>query len=227
MSTGTAPYTGWDQRPEGGSMRLAMRSALPVLVASVVIVGAATTAAGAAPAPHGATGPPTKSVSYDGYHVRVPASWPVYDLARNPTTCVRVDVHAVYLGHPGRSQRCPAHLVGRTTALLLEPYDAIGRRHVSRDASAVQVLSARTSAARGQVLVTATYRTDRGAALALLAAGSPLSARVPRRSRSRRHSRLPRRAVGRPPHRTPRPLRRCSRLTATASTPARLRTPRR
>jgi hypothetical protein len=156
-------------------MRLGVRRALPIIVTSVVIAGLATTAAVAQPAVPGATGPPTKAVSYRGYHVAVPASWPVYDLARWPTTCVRVDVHAVYLGHPGRSQRCPAHLVGRTTALLLEPYDAIARRHVSRDASAVQMLSTRTPGANSQVLVTATYRTDRGAALAVLAAGSPLS----------------------------------------------------
>lgn len=160
-------------------MRLAVRRALPIIVIAAVVGASATTAAVAEPAAGGATGPPSRTVSYHGYHVTVPASWPVHDLARWPTTCVRVDVHAVYLGHPGANQRCPARLIGRTTSLLLEPYDAIGRRHVSRDPSAVQVLSARTPISRSQVLVTATYGTDRGAALALLAVGSRLSGARP------------------------------------------------
>jgi hypothetical protein len=51
----------------------------------------------------------------------VPASWPVYDLAADPSTCVRFDRHAVYLGSPSPDQRCPAHAVGRTETLLIEP----------------------------------------------------------------------------------------------------------
>lgn len=62
-----------------------------------------------------------KRVRYRGATVTVPASWPVFDLARSPGTCVRFDRHAVYLGRPGPLQRCPAHLVGRSEALLLEP----------------------------------------------------------------------------------------------------------
>ena len=55
-----------------------------------------------------------KPVRYAGYTIQVPASWPVYRLDRDPGQCVRYDRHAVYLGLPGASQRCPAHLVGRT-----------------------------------------------------------------------------------------------------------------
>ncbi|MER6398023.1 DUF1906 domain-containing protein [Kitasatospora sp. NPDC001603] len=51
----------------------------------------------------------------------MPADWPVIDLTADPTACVRFDQHAVYLGTPGTRQDCPAHLVGRTEALLLEP----------------------------------------------------------------------------------------------------------
>src|SRR5215207_1161770 len=62
-----------------------------------------------------------KQVRYRGYVVDVPASWPVQDLAADPSTCVRFDRHAVYLGSPSRDQRCPAHAVGRTETLLIEP----------------------------------------------------------------------------------------------------------
>jgi hypothetical protein len=72
------------------------------------------------PAPaHAATA--TRSLHYDGRIVRVPRSWPVYDLRRHPTMCVRFDRRAVYVGTPGRAQRCPAHVVGRHRAILIEP----------------------------------------------------------------------------------------------------------
>jgi hypothetical protein len=40
---------------------------------------------------------------------------------------VRFDVHAVYLGHPGADMNCPAGLVGRADAVLVEPTE--GQRH--------------------------------------------------------------------------------------------------
>src|SRR6266566_3251479 len=75
----------------------------------------------------------TKSVTFHGYKVEVPTSWPVVDLTRNPSACVRFDVHAVYLGHPGASQSCPARVVGRTEALLVEPIDKTSRARVRDD----------------------------------------------------------------------------------------------
>ena len=63
----------------------------------------------------------TKLVSYRGWHARVPASWPVYRLAAHPHTCLRFDRHAVYLGTPSTSQRCPAGLIGRTASILVSP----------------------------------------------------------------------------------------------------------
>jgi hypothetical protein len=66
-------------------------------------------------------GPALRTIDFRGYAARVPASWPVYDLARDPQTCVRFNRHAVYLGTPGQQQRCPAHAAGHTSALLLEP----------------------------------------------------------------------------------------------------------
>ncbi len=62
-----------------------------------------------------------RTVSYRGYAFEVPASWPVHRLAADPSTCVRFDRHAVYLGHPGSEQSCPAHVVGRSGVVLVEP----------------------------------------------------------------------------------------------------------
>ena len=72
-------------------------------------------------APHGAGQPPGfKVVRFAGYTIRVPASWPVYRLDRDPSRCVRYDRHAVYLGQPGANQQCPAHLVGRTATISIQ-----------------------------------------------------------------------------------------------------------
>ena len=67
-----------------------------------------------------ASRPALKVVRYAGYTIRVPASWPVYQLDRDPGRCVRYDRHAVYLGHPGANQQCPAHLVGRTATVSIQ-----------------------------------------------------------------------------------------------------------
>src|SRR5882757_4210670 len=78
-----------------------------------VIAGARLTAAvkpakAAEPAePAKAAEPASQTVTFGGYTVSVPASWPVYDLTKNPRQCVRYDVHAVYLGTPGPDTNCP------------------------------------------------------------------------------------------------------------------------
>ncbi len=86
-------------------------------------------------------------VVYAGLAVTVPASWPVYDLAAHPATCVRWDRHAVYLGTPGADQACPAHLVGRTEAVLVTPAatTAVGAAARS-DAPAVAAVAGRVPA---------------------------------------------------------------------------------
>src|SRR6478752_4433698 len=75
---------------------------------------------------------PVKVVRYHGYVVRVPRSWRVYDLARNRHVCVRFDRHALYLGAPTAQEQCPAHTVGRTEAILLQPANATIRRALAR-----------------------------------------------------------------------------------------------
>lgn len=87
-----------------------------------LVVAAVTALAGAPGA--GAQAAGTKTVAYHGVRLRVPANWPVRDLAAHPDTCVRFDRHAVYLGHPGTRQACPAKVRGKTDALLVEPLDA-------------------------------------------------------------------------------------------------------
>jgi Domain of unknown function (DUF1906) len=91
-----------------------------------VIVGARLTAAvepASAAEPANAAEPArmgTQTVTFGGYTVSVPASWPVYDLTKNPRQCVRYDVHAVYLGTPGPDQDCPSNLVGRVDTVSIE-----------------------------------------------------------------------------------------------------------
>jgi hypothetical protein len=62
-----------------------------------------------------------KTVVYEGYELQVPASWPVYRLDQHPRTCVRYDVHAVYLGTPGPDMQCAAGLIGRTQTVSFIP----------------------------------------------------------------------------------------------------------
>ena len=59
-------------------------------------------------------------MTFGGYTVSVPASWPVYDLTKNPRQCVRYDVHAVYLGTPGPDPDCPPNLVGRVDTVSIQ-----------------------------------------------------------------------------------------------------------
>jgi glycoside hydrolase-like protein len=66
-----------------------------------------------------------KTVAYAGYEFQVPASWPVYRLDEHPKTCVRYDVHAVYLGRPGTDMRCTAGLVGRTQTVSVIPGEGV------------------------------------------------------------------------------------------------------
>jgi Domain of unknown function (DUF1906) len=63
--------------------------------------------------------PAMKTVAYRGYAIRVPSTWPVYLLSKDPRQCVRYDVNAVYLGTPGPDQSCPPHLVGHADTVSI------------------------------------------------------------------------------------------------------------
>ncbi|HEY1643772.1 MAG TPA: glycoside hydrolase domain-containing protein [Streptosporangiaceae bacterium] len=96
---------------------LAGAGADAALAGSPVPGPAALTAASVA----GRAAPAWQQVSYRGVRLRVPASWPVVNLARHPRACPRLDVHAVYLGRPGPDPSCPAGLQGKTEAVALTP----------------------------------------------------------------------------------------------------------
>jgi hypothetical protein len=113
----------------------------------------------------------TKVVRYHGYKLVVPAAWPVYDLAANPTVCVRFNRHAVYLGRPSSRERCPAHAVGRTEAILVAPLAAHGASAQGATGPALPEVRARQAQPRNGsstqlavpsagVLVTATWSGD-------------------------------------------------------------------
>jgi hypothetical protein len=89
----------------------------------------------------GASNPPAgfQGVEYAGLQFRVPDDWPVYDLSKDPSRCVRFDHHAVYLGHAGAKQDCPAQLVGRTEAVQVEPIDATSQTTAARAKAPIEI----------------------------------------------------------------------------------------
>ena len=101
-------------------MRRAITIAVVVAVTFMTFAGIARSRAGSGAIPARLTAAGLQQVRFGGYTFRVPASWPVYRLDRDPTRCVRYDRHAVYLGRPGADQQCPAHLVGRTTTISMQ-----------------------------------------------------------------------------------------------------------
>ncbi|MGA8114459.1 MAG: DUF1906 domain-containing protein [Actinocatenispora sp.] len=107
---------------------------------------------------------PLHVVRYHGLQLRVPASWPVVDLARRPGVCARVDRHAVYLGAPRERASCPPRITGRTETITVRP---LGTRVVPDTTILPTGLpeslpdnadhSARWAVQDAGVLVTATY----------------------------------------------------------------------
>jgi len=147
------------------------------------VTSAATSSSAASPG--SANG--LRTVTYRGVQFDVPGDWPVYDLAADPSTCVRFDVHAVYLGQPGEDMNCPAGLVGRADAVLVEPTDGEPHRgsqggHQNGDVAsatqsglAVQVAADRAAAREvaadvpsAGVSVTLTYRDSDATAQQIL-----------------------------------------------------------
>lgn len=123
-----------------------------------------------------------RTLHYRGYTLRVPAAWPVYDLQRHPATCVRFDRHAVYLGTPSARQSCPAHVAGRTEAILVRPVAAAAatgpRGRLTPAAGRIDTFTS------GRVLVTATWASDRAGLAAIVA--HRLTATAPDTRRPRR-----------------------------------------
>ncbi|MFB6894556.1 DUF1906 domain-containing protein [Kitasatospora sp. NPDC056327] len=102
----------------------------------------------------------------------MPESWQVVDLTADPTSCVRFDRHAVYLGTPGSEQNCPAGLTGRTEALLVQPYQGADAAGTTVSAIAHEVVATAPG-----IRATATYDTDQALVRGILAgAGLPVGA---------------------------------------------------
>jgi hypothetical protein len=112
-----------------------------------------TVSAAATPA-SAAAGRAWRTVTYRGVRLRVPASWPVVNLARHPRACPRLDVHAVYLGPPGPDPACPAGLRGKTAAVALQPVSEASPDR--RQATRTTALGGRPAATNTNAAVTHT-----------------------------------------------------------------------
>ncbi len=121
----------------------------------------------------------TRLVRYHGLAVRVPASWPVFDLGRQPRTCVRFNRHALYLGRPTAVQQCPAHAVGRTEAILLTPVKTTAAARTGAASSAGALGGSTTSFLAHGIEVTATWAHDPSAVKAALGRSSLPRAHLP------------------------------------------------
>jgi hypothetical protein len=89
-----------------------------------------------------ATNPSLQTVTYHGVQFDVPADWSVHDLQADPTTCVRFDVHAVYLGQPGADMSCPAGIIGHADAMLVQPVDGVGAADATNAGDGVSAATA-------------------------------------------------------------------------------------
>jgi hypothetical protein len=148
-------------------------------VGCVLAVAALSCATALARGPAGAL----RVVRYHGLALRIPPSWPVFDLGRRPRTCVRFNRHALYLGAPGAAQQCPAHAVGRTEAILIAPLRATAAVRRGVPGSSDETLGgASTSFVTGGVEVTATWARDPAAISAALGRRSLRSAGAPARA---------------------------------------------
>ncbi|MFF3772017.1 glycoside hydrolase domain-containing protein [Streptomyces sp. NPDC002232] len=103
---------------------MSSRTTWPARAGTAVLAVLAGIGAATAPGPAAAASPPTTGrqiVSYHGYRIAVPADWRVVDLAADPRACLRFDTPAVFLGEPAEENDCPAHLIGRTAGIVVEP----------------------------------------------------------------------------------------------------------
>lgn len=136
------------------ALTLRRASRLAAAFATSATVAAFVLLAGSAAAVAGPSGGLT-ALSYGGYHFEIPASWPVFDLSKQPETCVRFDLHAVYLGTPAADQFCPSWLLGATEAMVIGPGPSSVRAQTVENTVSHQI----TATAPG-ISVTATFDQD-------------------------------------------------------------------
>lgn len=103
-----------------------LRRGSAVVALAALLLTSAEARVGAQERGAAASGPgEVRAVSYHGLRLLVPASWPVVHLGADSSGCLRLDRPAVYVGHVGSQRDCPAHLVGGSPALHLEPLDRL------------------------------------------------------------------------------------------------------
>ena len=147
-------------------VQLSARIARWGVIAAAAVTACTLSSSAALAAGSGVTQGASRTVTYLGYSFAVPVSWPIIHVT--PTTCVRFDRHAVYLGDPGSNQDCPTGLLGTTEAILVQP--AGGR--VAAASAAEDPIAHRITAVSQGIEVTATYRTDPGLITGILASAS-------------------------------------------------------
>ena len=156
------------RRTLASSATLALTLAAGVLTAG----GLAPALAQASTSTGGTATTGTRTVTAGPASFVVPSSWAVND----PAHCIRLDRHAIYVGHQDPTATCPAAAVGRTEALHVEPLDAAVTPAADVPSMTAAQLAAAPSRARdavaGQyevavsdlkILVTGSYADDPGA----------------------------------------------------------------
>ena len=132
----------------------------------------------------GAAGTAPQQVSYLGHSFTVPAGWSVVDLSKSPQTCVRFDVHALYLGTPSFEQKCGAQSSSAVEgAILVSPTQAGAATSATSAKVATPAeddpVEQRISATLPNVKIVASYGSDRASVVGILsAAGVPAPAVV-------------------------------------------------
>ncbi len=182
------PFSGRSRRV---SWVATMLAALVGVSGAAIVVGGASWAA-----PDHENG--TRQVRYHGVNLRVPVSWPVIDLDRQPTECPRLDRHAVYLGTPGPRTSCPPRIVGRTETITLRTQPTSVRSDTRMQPTGMPAAMpastqhlTRWALQSAGVLLTATYGRNRGQISRILAHGTL--------SRTARRHRVPPPTTGRAP----------------------------
>jgi hypothetical protein len=150
-----------------GTRGVAWAGALVLTTAGLAV--ATESLASAAPAANLRAHAP-QHVAYLGHTFTVPSGWSVVNLSKDPTACVRFDVHAIYLGTPSASQKCAATGAAATEAAVLVSPASVGTSASAQD----NAVERRITATLKNVQITASYGTDRSVVAQVLAsAGVP------------------------------------------------------
>ncbi|HEY1617484.1 MAG TPA: hypothetical protein VGG25_07695, partial [Streptosporangiaceae bacterium] len=159
-------------------MRFRSFSTTLTVTTTLLLTAGPAVAAAAKPAPTTTAQPRSRTVTYEGVSLRVPASWPVLNLTRHPSACPRLDVHAVYIGRPGPAPLCPADLAGKATAVQLQAAspDSPDLRQATR-ATVIGGKPARTNADAAQTHTIIDVLPSAGIEVSLSYGGSPAQAR--------------------------------------------------